>query len=379
MTGFDGSGGPFGIVDDERRVDSSRVVSTWAPGRVNLIGEHTDYSGGLVLPAAIQLGVEVEIHALAKEIALTSTLLGAAAPFRADGAWPKAAGWARYAQAVAAELAVLGRPAVGLVATISSDLPAGAGLSSSAALEVAVALALCAVADWEIGPMELARACQRAELRAVGVPCGILDQAGSILGSEGAAVLLDCATLEYRLVTVPPRAALLIVDSGVERSLEDTAYAERRGELEEALRTVGAEHSTAVQPADLDRVEGVAQSRLRHVVTENERVRQFASAFESDDLPRAGDLLLASHASLRDDYEVSIPELDLLVELAMEAGSFGARLVGAGFGGAVLALVDDDRADEVGVAVADAYRRQAGRECTPVIVYASGGAAIRRR
>ena len=345
---------------------------------MNLIGEHTDYSGGLVLPVAIQLGVTVEVHARASEISLTSGLLGPAAPFRADGAWPKAAGWARYAQAVAAELAVLGRPAVGLVATVESDLPAGAGLSSSAALEVATALALCAVADWEVDAMELARACQRAELRAVGVPCGILDQAASILGREGAAVLLDCGTLEYRLVAVPAGAALLILDSGVERSLENTAYAQRRRELEDALGAVGVDRSTGVRPSDLDRLEGVAKSRLRHVVTENERVERFAAAFESDDLPQAGELLLASHSSLRDDYEVSIPELDLLVELAVEAGSHGARLLGAGFGGAVLALVDDVRAGEVGSVVADAYRRQTGRECSPMRVYASAGAAVRR-
>jgi len=345
---------------------------------VNLIGEHTDYSGGLVLPVAIQLGIGVEIHSRADDVSLTSTLLGPAQSFHADGAGGKTTGWGRYAQAVAAELAALGRPSVGLAGTVSSDLPAGSGLSSSAALEVAVALALCAVADWELEPMELARACQRAELHAVGVPCGILDQAASILGREGTAVLLDCWTLEYRLVPMPSGAALLIVDSGVERKLEDTPYAQRRNELEGALAAVGAERSTAVQPSDLDGLDGVARRRLRHVVTENDRVSRFAAALGSEDLVQAGELLLASHASLRDDYEVSIPELDVLVELAGEAGSYGARLLGAGFGGAVLVLVDDERGDDVARHVADSYRRRTGHECCPLLVHASPGAAIRR-
>jgi galactokinase len=331
-----------------------------------------------VLPVAIQLGVSVEIHARAADVSLTSALLGAAPAFPADGSGPKASGWARYAQAVAAELAALGRPPIGLAATVSSDLPAGAGLSSSAALEVAVALALCAIADWELEPMELAQACQRAELRAVGVPCGILDQAASILGRDGTAVLLDCGTLEHRLIAVPAGMALLIADSGVERRLEDSAYARRRAELEEALRAVGADRSTAVQPSDLDRLEGVGKRRLRHVVTENERVRRFAAALESRDLSLAGDLLLASHASLRDDYDVSIPELDLLVELAAGAGAYGARLLGAGFGGAVLMLVDDERATDVGRRVTDGYQRRAGRDTRPLVVRASGGAGIRR-
>jgi galactokinase len=345
---------------------------------VNLIGEHTDYSGGLVLPVAVQLGIAVEIHARAGDISLTSTLLGPGGPIRADGGGSKVTGWARYPQAVAAELAELGRPSVGLRGVVTSDLPAGSGLSSSAALEVAVALALCAVADWELEPMELARACQRAELRAVGVPCGILDQAASILGRDGAAVLLDCATLEHRLVAVPDGVALLIVDSGVERRLEDSAYARRRAELEEALRAVGAERSTAVQQPDLDSLEGVAQRRLRHVVTENERVRRFAAALEFRDLSLAGDLLLASHASLRDDYEVSIRELDLLVELAAGTDAYGARLLGAGFGGAVLVLVDDERADGVAQEVATGYERRTGRKCHPLLVHAAGGAEIRR-
>jgi galactokinase len=354
------------------------VTATWAPGRVNLIGEHTDYSGGLVLPAAIQLGVTVEVLSVEDEVSLTSSRYGSGESFASDGSGSATAGWSRYAQAVAVELAALGRPPVGLVGAVDSDLPAGAGLSSSAALEIAVALALCAVAEFEVEPLELALACQRAELRAVGVPCGILDQAACVLGRPGAAILLDCWTLEYRFVPVPEQAGLVVVDSAVERSLEGSAYAERRSELDRALRLVGAERSTEVDPAELVRLDPVSARRLRHAVTENERVRQFSDALERGDLATAGRLLGESHASLRDDYEVSIAELDLLVALAVEAGAHGARLLGGGFGGAVLVLADAGRADEVASAVVGEYRSRTGRDGRALTVRPSQGAGLRR-
>jgi galactokinase len=354
------------------------LLASWAPGRVNLIGEHTDYSGGLVLPAAVQFGTTVEVLAVADEIALSSDRFGPTNAFPADGGGPATTGWGRYGQAVAAELAELGRKPVGIRGTVASDLPSGAGLSSSAALEVAIALALCAVADFELEPLELALACQRAELRAVGVPCGILDQAASVLGRDGAAILLDCGTLEYRVVRVPERTALLVVASGVERSLEDTAYAQRRSELETALRSIGTQISTAVSPADLDGLDPVSERRLRHVVTENERVRRFAKALEAADLEAAGRLMTASHASLRDDYEVSISELDRLVELALAAGAYGARLLGGGFGGSVIALVDADTADEIAGTVTERYRANGNVDGAALIIRPSAGAAVRR-
>lgn len=275
-----------------------------APGRVNLIGEHTDYSGGLVLPVAIQLGITLRVEGLAERLELVS-----------EGFDPD---WQRYPEAVAAELAVLGRPQVGLRGRIESTLPAGAGLSSSAALEVAIALALCEVADWHLDALELAQACSRAELRAVGAPVGILDHAASLLGREGNALLLDCGTLEHRWI--PVDAALVVVDSGVSHRHATSAYATRRAELEAGM------------PA-----------RVRHVRTENDRVLRFADALAAGDLATAGRLLLESHASLRDDYEVSTPELDALVERAVAAGALGARLVGGGFGGSVIALAEPSR------------------------------------
>jgi galactokinase len=349
------------------------MPTAFAPGSVNLIGEHTDYSGGLVLPAAIQLGVTVEARGGGDRIALSSSLYEPSASFAADGSGPPPDGWSRFGHAVAAELAALGRPPVGMEAAVSSDLPAGAGLSSSAALEVSLALALCAVAEFEVEPMALALACQRAELRAVGVPCGILDQAAAILGRRDAAVLLDCGTLDHRVVPVPGSVAFLVVESGVERSLETTAYATRRAELEEALREVGVERSTQATADDAARLDGTAARRLRHVVTENERVLRFVDALGADDLDAAGSLLLASHASLRDDYEVSIPELDRIVEVAVDAGARGARLLGAGFGGAAIVLVDGDRAEEIAATIASA----GGGHGEPLVVHPSDGAALR--
>lgn len=355
------------------------AVVTWAPGRINLIGEHTDYSGGLVLPAAIQFGITLEARGAADTISLASSQFGAAETLAADGSGPAARGWARYAQAVAVELGLLGRPPLGLVGSLSSDLPAGSGLSSSAALEVAIALALCSVSGFELEPLELALACQRAELRAVGVPCGILDQAACVLGQDGFAILLDCATLEHRAIPVPASAGLLIVDSGVERSLENTAYAERRGQLEQALWLVGAERSTEVDTAALDGLDELSARRLRHVVTENARVVEFATALGRDDLAAAGRLLSASHASLRDDYEVSVPELDLLVRLAVEAGAHGARLLGGGFGGSVLVLAEAERISEIGRIVGAEYRRQIRKGGGALTVRASAGASYRLR
>jgi galactokinase len=213
-------------------------------------------------------------------------------------------------------------------------------------------------------------------LRAVGVPCGILDQAACVLGRDGAAILLDCATLEHRLISMPLAAGWLIVDSGVGRSLENTAYGERRSQLEYAMQLVGAERSTEVDSSALVGLDGIPRRRLRHVLTENERVREFAAVLEQRDLAAAGRLLGESHASLRDDYEVSIPELDLLVELAEAAGARGARLLGGGFGGSVLVLVDVERSEEIAETIATEYVRRAGKGGRTLVVRPSVGALV---
>jgi galactokinase len=303
----------------------------WAPGRVNLIGEHTDYSGGLVLPAALELGMRIEGVA-AERIRLRSDYTRTSVDLGPSGG--DASGWGRYVAAVAAELDALGRPSIGFDGRLTSTLPVGAGLSSSAALEVAVAFALCAVAAFELDPMQLALAAQRAEHRAVGVPVGIMDQAVSVLGVAGHAILLDTASLEHRAIPLPPDLALVIVDSGVRHSLEHSGYAERRAELERG-----------------------DPRRVRHVTTENVRVREVVDVLKTTPLDKArlGALFREGHESLRDDFEVSTPELDLLVDLAYDLGAVAARMTGGGFGGSIVALVDRDRADAFADDIVAAY------------------------
>jgi galactokinase len=296
------------------------TTSFWAPGRVNLIGEHTDYSGGLVLPIAVDLGIALTFQP-AGRIALVSE--GEPVELAADGTG-EPRGWGRYVAGVAQELAELGRPPVGIDGVVESNLPQGAGLGSSGALEVVVALALCAAAEFELEALDLALACQRAERRAVGVPSGILDQAASLLGREGCALLLDCGTLEHRWVELPQELAIVVVDSGERHAHEGSGYADRRQELE------------AGEPR-----------RVRHVRTENERVRAAVKALEANDLDVLGELFAASHASLRDDYEVSTLALNAVVAAALEAGALGARMTGGGFGGSVVVLAKRNDAEGV--------------------------------
>ena len=359
-------------------------ISAHAPGRVNLIGEHTDYSGGLVLPTAIDLGVTVVGDPGGDEIALRSETQDGEVrlPATGEGETPQA-GWGRYVAAVVAELAEWGRSPVGFNGAIVSDLPEGAGLSSSAALLVAVAYVLCAAADAHPAPMELALLCQRAEQRAVGVPVGVMDQAASILGRDGQAVMLDCGSLEYRLVPMPPTMAMLVVDSGIARQLEQSGYAQRRSQLEEGLEAMGIDRPSDLSPADLpDRPAGVPDllyRRVRHVVSENDRVRRAVGALTAESGPARGvlgRLFEESHASLRDDYEVSLPEIDLLVDIAVDEGAVAARLTGGGFGGAIVALVDADAADGLGERIASRYRDETGIKATARAVRPSEGARV---
>jgi len=304
----------------------------FAPGRVNLIGEYTDLVGGLVLPVAIDLGTTL-VCDVADEIELRSA--------------NEVPGWERYVDAVVRELDKLGRPPVGLRGTLTSTLPIGAGLSSSAALEVVVGSALCAAAEFRPDPLELAQALRRAEHAAVGVPSGIMDQAASLLGRSGHALLLDTGSLAYEYVPIPPDLAFVLVDSGAPRTLAGSGYAERKRELE------------AGEPR-----------RLRHVRTENERVLAVADALRRDDPDALGRLFREGHESLRVDLEVTTPELDRLVELAYEHGAVAARMTGGGFGGAIVALASRGDADAFAARILAAYG-PAGRA---FVSFASDGA-----
>jgi galactokinase len=318
------------------------VPEVRAPGRVNLIGDHTDYSDGLVLPVAIDLECVVSFEPRADE-RVTVTWL--------DGDH----GSDRYVDAVADALAERGRPAVGMDAEVGSTIPIGSGLSSSAALEVALAFALSKAAGFAIAPTDLALACQDAEHRATGVPCGIMDQLASVSGREGCALLIDCRTLDVEPIPLPDELAVLVAHSGLPRALADTAYAERRRACEAAAARLGL---SALRDATIDQVAG--DPRARHVVSENARVLAAADALRAGDVDALGPLFRASHASLRDDFEVSTPELDALVRAFEDAGAIGARLTGAGFGGCVVALARRDDADAIGERAADAYRTATG-------------------
>ena len=309
------------------------MVVAVAPGRVNLIGEHTDTTGGLALPMAIQLATTVTGERGGDRVVLRSASEAEVADVPLDVEDPAgvAPGWARYVAGVVAEL----RPTAGFTGTVSTTLPIGAGLSSSAALEVAVALALGGPTD----PMALALLAQRAEQRAAGVPCGVMDQLTSAAGVAGHALLLDCRSLEVTPVALPDDLEVVAVHSGETRTLATSAYADRRRECEAAERVVGPLRDIG-RGGELDRIEDpIVRRRARHVVTENERVRAFVAALEAGDLTVLGELLAASHASLATDFEVSTPRLDALAaDLSGRPGVIGARLTGAGFGGCVMAL-----------------------------------------
>jgi galactokinase len=309
-------------------------MKAYAPGRVNLIGDHTDYVGGLVLPMAIDLGTTIEAERWDRDaVRLESLAEGTTAVVPLDARDPRSMQppWARF---IAGVVAVL-RPDHGVAGTVRTSLPLGAGLSSSSSLTVAVALAL----GFAGSPVELARACQRAEQLATGVPGGIMDQLTAATAVPGHALLIDCATLAVSPVRLPDDIDVVVVHSGERRALDVSAYARRRAECEAAER----EMRQPLRTATLDAVERLDDARLRrrarHVVTENERVRAVARALVGGDLATVGAAMAASHASLRDDFEVSTPALDALAErLTAAPGVIGARLTGAGFGGCVIAL-----------------------------------------
>jgi galactokinase len=323
-----------------------------APGRVNLIGDHTDYNEGFVLPLALDL--ECVVRARRREdgvVRVHSTEFDGEVEVPADGRTEPGRvepPWGRLVAGVVRSLGARGRAPVGLDAELHSTVPVGKGLSSSAAVEVALALALCAEGGLALDTVELALACQEAEQLATGVPCGIMDQLVATSGDRGSALLIDCRTLALEAVALPAEVAVLVVDSGASRSLTETAYAERRAECERIAAALGLE---ALRDATLEQV--AHEPRARHVVTENDRVLAFADALRSGGVEALGPLLLQSHASLRDDFGVSTPELDACVERLVAAGALGARLTGAGFGGCVVALVRADEVDTVAAAAGD--------------------------
>ena len=354
-----------------------------APGRVNLIGGHTDYNEGYVLPVALDRAAWVAAAPIAaREARLRALELSSDVIFPLDVTPPSfpptgrdeegGGGWADYPRSVAWALQQRGLRLVGLEAVLTSDVPVGAGLSSSAAIEVAFAYTWQQLSGFELERRELALACQQAENDYVGVNCGIMDQMASALGVEGHALLLDCRTLETETVPLPPGVAIVVADTRVRRRLAGSEYNVRRAQCERAVRLLGKHlpDLRALRDTSLDdlkrlrmQLPEIVYQRALHVVTGNMRVLLAAEALRRGDVATLGALMKACHASLRDYYEVSSPELDVLAEAACEVrGCYGARLTGAGFGGCIVALVATEAVPDFEAHVSVAYEAAFGRQ-----------------
>ena len=357
-----------------------------APGRVNLIGEHTDYNDGFVLPFAINRRTVVAVGIRDdRMLRVASSHADEVAEIDLSTLKPGLlGGWSAYPLGVAWALGEFGADLAGVPGLdlfIESDVPVGAGLSSSAAIESAVALALCDV--WKLGLSRetLARAGQRAENVAVGAPTGIMDQSASLLGQAGSAVFLDCRSLDVELVKLGFDEAglvVLIMDTGVSHSHSTGGYASRRASCELAARTLGVKALRDVSVDDLAKAQTVLDDetfrRVRHVVTENQRVIDTVQTLRTQGASAIGDLLDASHRSMRDDFEISVPELDLAVEVALANGAIGARMTGGGFGGAAIALVPAASVSLVQVALDGAFAEHGYNPPETFVVTASAGA-----
>jgi galactokinase len=334
-----------------------------APGRVNLIGEHTDYNGGFVLPCAIDRRIAVAVGA--GDGGGFQTRLYSADFDETRSMGEKDSSWADYPRGVAWAMGEAGYEIGAFRAAFAGDVPLGSGLSSSAAIEAATALALDAYFGLGIVRKDLAVICQRAENEFVGVNSGIMDQYASLLCEAGAALLVDCRSLEAQSVPLDLEGAglaLVVCDTRVERGLADTGYNDRRAACERASRTLGVKDLRDATEGDLDLLSGEELKRARHVVSENARVMEAVEALNNGDFDEFGRLMYASHASLRDDYEVSTPELDAFVEIAEEHGARGARLTGAGFGGCAIALVPEGETADLTKACEQTFARRGFEE-----------------
>lgn len=344
-------------VEEFLRQGAGAEVHASAPGRVNLLGEHTDYNDGFVLPIAIPQTTRVALRRSDDDaFHVHAASLGETADFRHGEELPE--GFARYVEGCLRVLEEQGVQVPPLTMHVRSDVPMGAGLSSSAALEVAVLRAVRRLLGLGIDDVQIALLAQQAEIRYAGVQCGIMDQMASSLADTEHMLFLDTRTLDRRLLPLPAGAALVVIDSGVSRTLAGSAYNQRRDECREAARLLGVESLRDVtDPARLDALPPLLQRRARHVVTENARVLQAAAGVGAETF---GDLMNASHASLKDDYEVSIPALDRLCDLLRaDPQVYGARLTGAGFGGACVALCRDGSAARVAAQTVERFNGDA--------------------
>lgn len=370
--------------------EANGLVVVRAPGRVNLIGEHTDYNGGFVFPMAINFDIvmggrkrgdeQVRIHSIDYQSTVEFSLAG---PITYD----EGERWSNYPRGVLWALQQTAVRLPGMELAFYGTVPQGSGLSSSAALEVATAVLVQYLAGSALSPKELALLCQKAENEFVGMKCGIMDQFVSVLGQEGNALFIDCRSLDYERVPLAlGEYRILICHSGVKHSLVDSAYNRRRQECETGVAILAGRYPAvkALRDADLtmleacrDRMDPVVYRRCRHVLTENARVLKSVKALKEGDLVAFGQYLNQSHASLRDDYEVSCREVDLLVELAGRLdGVLGARITGGGFGGCTVNLIHASAVEAFQERVVRAYQEKTGRKAQIYFSNAANGAEI---
>ncbi len=352
-----------------------------APGRVNLIGEHTDYNDGFVLPMAINRAAWIALRPRRDSLVRIHALnFDDVAEFDLDSMQHKDEGWCEYVKGVAHILSEEWNLA-GWEGVLAGDVPIGAGLSSSAAVELAVARAFAAIGGFPWDAARMARVGQRAENEWVGVNCGIMDQMISAAGRRDHALLIDCRSLETQAVPLPADTVVVVLDTATRRGLVDSAYNERRAQCEAAAAFFGV---PALRDVDMDsfesgsaRLDPIARRRARHVISENERTQAAAAAMRRGDAAELGRLMNTSHVSMRDDFEISREEMDVMVALAQsEPACYGARMTGGGFGGAAVALVRAADVEAFAAAVSDAYRRATGLEPQIYITTATDGAAI---
>lgn len=359
------------------------TITASAPARVNIIGEHTDYNDGFVLPTCTALFTRVSAVARSdRELHVQSSTVNDTRVLKLDSLQPDNSGeWVEYVKGVAAGLQLAGFELQGADLNIESNIPLGAGLSSSASLELSVGKALLGLSGATMAPPDLALLCQKAEQDFAGVRCGIMDQYTLACAQFGNALLLDCRSLQTKQVNLPDDMAFVLTDSGVRHSLIDGEYNNRAQECAAAVEIISKTKPSASTLRDVDaellstnknKLGDVLFRRCRHVVTENERVMRMAQALETNDLEQAGSLLTACHASLRDDYEVSCAELDTLVDIAnADDRVMGSRMVGAGFGGCVLSACRKEDTAAAAAQICAAYAAVSGQEPLQHIVQAA--------
>jgi len=353
---------------------NSAATTAVAPARVNIIGEHTDHNDGLVLPTCTALFTRVTARARDDRcVSATSAMFDEEKSFDLDNLQPgHSKHWTEYIKGVAAGLLDAGAPLQGVDLEISGDIPTGAGLSSSASLELAVAHALLGVCDHDVDAAELALICQRAEHQFAGVQCGIMDQYALACARLGSALFLDCRTLQTRQVSLPKELGFLLTDSGLRHNLTDGNYNKRADECVAAVKILADPNPVVTSLRDVDApmlaryrsdLGETLYRRCRHVLTENQRVLDMVSALEATDLPEVGALLTACHESLRDDFETSCEPVDSLVAAANQSDAvLGSRMVGGGFGGCVLSACHTDHIAEAAADIRRAYNAANGKE-----------------